>query len=280
MKKFRKKNSLNRKMFFYIVIVYVVLCVSPIMASAQIDTIQGPIPIPMAPSAMAGVSPMPMPGMTGPLKANPKPIGYNTGLLATMYITGVVSGIGQWQDNVFPGDRHYQSDVSNGQIFIQKIDGVVQYFLQIGGYSLPDIGVPYFRSGTAVKSFYGMFPQGFLKIAPTKNFSIQAGKLPTLIGAEYTFSFENMNTQRGLLWNQENAVNRGVQANYTEDRSPSLCHGMMAFIPISIVGPGFLLHMLSTAQTVLLSSVAAVPSIRIFLRRLHRYTRTINRFMA
>ncbi len=42
-----------------------------------------------------------------------------------------------------------------------------------------------------------------------------AGKLPTLIGAEYTFTFENMNIERGLLWNQENAVNRGVQANFT-----------------------------------------------------------------
>jgi len=58
-------------------------------------------------------------------------------------------------------------------------------------------------------------PQAFIKIAPNDSFSILAGKLPTLIGAEYTFSFENMNIQRGLLWNQENAVNRGVQVNYT-----------------------------------------------------------------
>ena len=47
--------------------------------------------------------------------------------------------------------------------------------------------------------------------------SILAGKLPTLIGPEYTFSFENMNIQRGLLWNQENAVNRGVQVNYNSE---------------------------------------------------------------
>jgi len=60
-----------------------------------------------------------------------------------------------------------------------------------------------------------VFPQGFIKIAPTSTFSIEVGKLPTLIGAEYTFSIENMNIQRGLLWNQENAVNRGVQVNYT-----------------------------------------------------------------
>ena len=43
----------------------------------------------------------------------------------------------------------------------------------------------------------------------------EVGALPTLIGAEYTFSFQNMNIERGLLWNQENAVNRGIQLNDT-----------------------------------------------------------------
>src|ERR1039457_3546873 len=41
------------------------------------------------------------------------------------------------------------------------------------------------------------------------------GALPTLMGAESTFTFENMNIERGLLWNQENAVNRGIQVNQT-----------------------------------------------------------------
>src|SRR5262249_1300769 len=45
--------------------------------------------------------------------------------------------------------------------------------------------------------------------------SIQIGALPSLLGAESTFSFQNMNIQRGLLWNQENAVNRGIQVNQT-----------------------------------------------------------------
>ena len=52
-------------------------------------------------------------------------------------------------------------------------------------------------------------------MAPTDEFSLQFGKLPTLIGAEYTFTFQNMNIERGLLWNQEPAISRGVQANYT-----------------------------------------------------------------
>jgi hypothetical protein len=58
-------------------------------------------------------------------------------------------------------------------------------------------------------------PVVFGKFAPTDAFSLQAGKLPTLIGAEYTFSYENFNINRGLLWNQENAVTHGVQGNYT-----------------------------------------------------------------
>ena len=164
---------------------------------------------------------MPMPGMTGPLQANPTPIGYKLGH-GTVYVTGVVSGIGQLQNNVFPGDHTSLIDLSNGQVFIQKVDGVFQFFVQAGAYSLPDIGLPYVRNGNtehttgfATNAFFGVVPQAFVKLAPTKNFSIMAGKLPTLIGAEYTFSFENMNIERGLLWNQENAVNRGVQANFT-----------------------------------------------------------------
>lgn len=160
--------------------------------------------------APAPVSPLSTPGMAGPLTINPEPL-----KVGSIYISGVASGLAQFQNSVYPGDKPAQSDVSNGQVFIQKVDGVFQFFLQVGTYSLPDLGAPYFRSTIAPAGFFGTFPQGFIKLAPTKNFSIEVGKLPTLIGAEYTFSFENMNIQRGLLWNQENAVNRGVQLNYT-----------------------------------------------------------------
>ncbi len=62
---------------------------------------------------------------------------------------------------------------------------------------------------------FGGLPVAWGKIAFNDNFSIQGGKLPTLIGAEYMFTFQNMNIERGLLWFQENIVNRGVQANLT-----------------------------------------------------------------
>jgi hypothetical protein len=130
-------------------------------------------------------------------------------------VNGIVSGIGIFQNRAVVGDFYNRLDVSNAEAFIQKADGVVQYFLQVGGYSIPALGTPYVNLAHAVNALYGPLPVAFLKIAPTDSFSVMAGNLPTLIGAEYTFTFENMNIERGLLWNQENAINRGLQLNYS-----------------------------------------------------------------
>jgi putative OmpL-like beta-barrel porin-2 len=166
---------------------------------------------PAAPTAMT------TPAVAGPLAANPNPINFDAGPLGPVYVTGVVSGLGLWQNNPFPGDQRSLASLSNGQFFFQKTDGLFQYFVQAGAYTLPALGTAYINTPRATGDFYGPLPQAFIKLAPTDTFSIQAGKLPTLIGAEYTFSFENMNIERGLLWNQENAVNRGVQLNYMAD---------------------------------------------------------------
>lgn len=98
---------------------------------------------------------------------------------------------------------------------MQKPDCIIQFFLEAGEYSIPVLAAPYIRTKKMTEQTYGYLPQGFIKVAPTVNFSLMVGKLPTLFGAEYTFTYQNMNVQRGLLWNQENAVNRGIQANYT-----------------------------------------------------------------
>ena len=175
--------------------------------------------------AAAPASPLIAPAITGPLAIQLPPTKFTVGLLGDIYLNGVGSGLFQWQNNVvpniIPGNRAAAADLSNGQLFLQKTDGLIQFYVQGGAYSVPDLGLPYVNAALATSgsnspfgNLWGWFPQGFVKIAPTENFSIIGGKLPTLIGAEYTFSFENINIQRGLLWNQENAVNKGVQANY------------------------------------------------------------------
>lgn len=172
-----------------------------------------------APAASAPVV-ISTPAMSFPLAGNPNPTSFSAGPLGKVYVTGAVTGLGVSQQHPIlspskEGNDHDFLDLTNGQVFIQKIDGPIQFFVQAGSYSLPALGAPYLSSRKTTDDLYGAIPQAFLKIAPNDSFSFMVGKLPTLIGAEYTFTFENTNIERGLLWNQENAVNRGVQANYT-----------------------------------------------------------------
>jgi|SRR5271157_5953675 len=170
---------------------------------------------PAAAPAAAPTSPVSTPSMTGPLAVNVKPESFDIPDFGKIYVSGAVTGLALTEDNAFPGDRKELADVSNAQVFIQKVDGPFQFFIQAGVYSLPSLGAPYLTAGNATNDLYGPLPVAYIKIAPTSSFSIEAGKLTAVCGAEYTFTYENMNIERGLLWNQENAVCRGVQANYT-----------------------------------------------------------------
>ncbi len=184
---------------------------APIPAATAAAT---PTPAPAAPATVT----LPVPGMGPSLAFQAVPYSLDVGPLGKWYVDGVLSGLGIVQSNRVESDKTGLLDLSNGQIILQKIDGLVQFYVQAGDYSLPILGTPYSHltdSANALNNFFSAVPQAFLKIVPTDTFSIQAGKLPTLIGAEYTFSFENVDIERGLLWNQEPAVSRGVQANYT-----------------------------------------------------------------
>jgi len=148
--------------------------------------------------------------MAGPLQF-PSPAVLNAGPFGKLEVTGIVSGIGLVQDNPAPNDKSGQADLSNAQLFIQKTTGVWQFFLEAGTYNIPALATPFLSTANTVTDFYGPLPVAYLKLAPTKNISVEIGQLPTLLGAEYTFDFENMNIERGLLWNQENSINRGIQ---------------------------------------------------------------------
>jgi hypothetical protein len=171
-----------------------------------------------APPPPAPMSPVSIPAMAGPLSANPTPLTLNLGPLGKkIYVSGAVSALAFQQTPAtnFGSDSKSRVDLDNGQFFVQKTDGLFQFFVQGGIYSLPALGTPYLNSHQTVEATFGWVPQGFIKLVPAENISVELGKLPTLIGDEYTFTYENMNIFRGLLWNQEPAVSRGVQFNYT-----------------------------------------------------------------
>jgi hypothetical protein len=167
-----------------------------------------------APAAPAGPMPLSTPAITGPL-SNLPPAMFHAGPFGDIAVNGVFTGMGLVQSNHIPGDDNKQGALSNGQVFIQKSDGWFQFFLEAGAYNIPALGTPFLKTQDAISDLWGPLPVAFLKLQAGKNTSIEIGSLPTLIGAEYTFTFENMNIDRGLLWNQENAINRGIQVNQT-----------------------------------------------------------------
>ena len=181
--------------------------------AAWADGQAAPAAAPAAPTP----SPMPYPAMTAPLAANPFPAAFDAGPMGKITVDGVISGGGGYQDQPFPGQPQGFGDIDNAQVIINKSDGPIQFYVQAGAYSIVSLGASASTSSTALdSSTFGYVPQGFVKIVPNSSFSVEAGALPTLIGAEYTFSFENMNIERGLLWNQEPAISKGVQVNFSK----------------------------------------------------------------
>jgi hypothetical protein len=168
-------------------------------------------------AAPAGPTALTTPAMSSSLSANANPFSLDTGPLGKIYFSGQFTALGTWQNNPVLGNNDKgKADISNAQIEIQKTDGLVQFYIQAGQYNFPSLGSAYVSSGRLTDETFKIVPVAYLKIVPTAEFNIMIGKLPTLIGSEYTFTFQNLNIARGLLWNQEPAISRGIQANYAK----------------------------------------------------------------
>jgi hypothetical protein len=180
-------------------------------APADVQDAQASTPAPPPAVAPAPLSTF---VLTGPLQWLPPAI-FDAGPLGKLSVNGIVTGFAQFQNNSVPGDDKAQATLSNGQIFIQKPDGKLQYYIQAGVYTMPTLSVPFVNAQNTVKNFYGPVPVAFLKLPAGKTTSFEIGSLPTLMGAESTFTYQNFNIERGIVWNQENAINRGIQVNQT-----------------------------------------------------------------
>ncbi len=161
------------------------------------------------------------PAYGGIIAQNPNPGCVSLPGVGDVYVGGAITGYGFLQSNSFPAstaglpsDRSGLADFSNLQAFVQKPDGAFQFYLQSGLYTVPTLGAPTFRTLDETRLLFGPVPVVYGKYAFNDDWSIQGGRLPTLIGAETTFTFQNLDIVRGLLFGQENAIDQGVQVNY------------------------------------------------------------------
>lgn len=156
------------------------------------------------------------------IKANPNPACW-TSPIGDIYFGGAFAGYYYHTTNHFadfglPGtdrDRSSRIDFTNALGWVQKADGPFQFFAMAGLYSIPSLGLPVYKSVDQNDLLFGPVPAAFGKWVIDDNWSIQGGRMFTNIGSELPFTFQNINISRGLLFNQENIINHGVQVNYS-----------------------------------------------------------------
>jgi hypothetical protein len=208
------KKQWGGLLIFIMVVVLSLPALGQQQAPAQAPAGDASAPAAAPAAAPSAPAPLPNPSMTAPLSTAAPPHTFSAGPFGTVAITGILSGMGLTQSNWVPGDKQTRWDLSNGQIFLQKTSGWFQFYLQAGAYDIPALGAATVSTVNTITGLYGPLPTAYLKLVKG-NFNVEIGELPTLIGAEYTFSFENMNVERGLLWGQETAISRGIQVSDT-----------------------------------------------------------------
>lgn len=181
-------------------------------APASTPAAQMPAPA-AAPADATPAAPLSTFVLSGPLTWLP-PATFDAGPFGKLSVNGILTGYAQGQNHPVPGDDLKQATLTNGFIFVQKADGKLQYYVQAGVYDFPTLGAP-FANAQNTTNLFGPVPVAYAKLATGKTTTWQIGALPTLMGAEGAFTYQNMNVSRGLLWFQENIINRGVQVNQT-----------------------------------------------------------------
>ncbi len=135
-----------------------------------------------------------------------------TELLGTLNVNGTVSVY-----TLYPGDDkgiHY--DAGSALFVVSKNAEPVGFTIKGGAYAFPVVGVG-ISGTTSSTDLFSPIPVAYLELAPAKGFSLQVGKLHTLLGYESPFTYNNNHIQRGLIWNMQPIFHNGVRLSYASD---------------------------------------------------------------
>ncbi len=136
--------------------------------------------------------------------------------LGKLNLRGAFTGYTIYTNNRAGGDKKTRYDIGSALISVSKPAEPVGFTLIGGAYGVPVVGVGIGKT-TDATSLFSALPVAYIEVSPADSLSIQAGKLPTIIGYESAFTFLNNYLQRGLVWNMQPVVNNGVRVVYGWD---------------------------------------------------------------
>lgn len=140
-------------------------------------------------------------------------------------VSGIVSGYALTSDNpnatgaldtASGADLSSRTQLSNALLTVTAVAGKMKLTATAGAYAFPVVGLainPTFQA-FANTNLYGYLPVAYAQYSPDAQWTISVGKLPTLLGQENAFTFQNPDIQRGLVWNMEPVVSTGVRVGY------------------------------------------------------------------
>jgi len=141
-------------------------------------------------------------------------------------VSGVVSGFTFHADNpnaagaldtATGADLSSRTQLGTALVTVARTAGTFRFSVTAGAYAFPVVGQainPTFQQFTNT-NLYGYVPNAYVQYVPNANWTFSAGQLPTLLGQENALTFQNVDIQRGLVWNVEPVVSRGIRAAYT-----------------------------------------------------------------
>ncbi|MCS7083412.1 MAG: porin [Aquificaceae bacterium] len=126
---------------------------------------------------------------------------------------------GAFSSYILSGDnfsRKTRYDAASVILSISKSPEPIGFTLTGGAYALPVVGLELSSTAKTTKLFSPIV-LAYLEYAPSKSVSFQVGRLPTLIGYETPFSYQNPTIQRGLVWNSQPVLHHGARFIYSSE---------------------------------------------------------------
>jgi len=136
--------------------------------------------------------------------------------VGTLNIGGVITGYGIYTNNRAGIDKKTRYDIGSALLSVSKSAEPFGFSIMAGAYSTPVVGVGISKTSDYTNLFSAL-PVAYVELAPVKGLSVQAGKLPTIIGYESAFTYLNNYIQRGLVWNMQPVINNGLRVSYSTD---------------------------------------------------------------
>jgi len=136
--------------------------------------------------------------------------------LGAFNVGGALTIYGMQTSNRVGLDKRTRYDVGSAILNISKPAQPFGFNILGGSYSMPVVGVGISKA-TEYTDLFSPIPIAYFELSPVKGLSLQVGKLPTIIGYESAFTYQNNYIQRGLVWNMQPVVNNGVRLSYSGD---------------------------------------------------------------